>query len=335
MPAAEPGYAGPMRAAYIEAPGPAESITAGTLPVPSIGPTDALVAVQAVAVNQADACVRSGRWPTPLAFPFVVGRDLVGTVAQGDAAGRFAPGELVWSNSLGHDGRQGPTAEYAAVPVDRLYRLPAHCDPAAAVAALHPAATAYIGLNHRARLRAGETVLVGGGSGNVGRCVIGLAAAAGARVIATARPDHHDACRGLGAEVVLDYRDSRLPDKVRKAAPEGVDLHWDTSGRGTLAAAAELARPGGRIVVTAGREAQPPTPLWPLYSRDIAVLGFVINRATTAELADAAGAVSARLGGDGFCLSIAEVLPLEQTAQAHARVEAGQPGRIVISVAGR
>jgi NADPH:quinone reductase-like Zn-dependent oxidoreductase len=326
---------GIMRAAYIEATGPAESVTAGTLPTPASGPTDALVAVEAAAVNQVDTYVRSGRWPTSLPLPFVVGRDLVGTVVQGDAAGKFAPSDRVWCNSLGIDGRQGPTAEYAVVPVDRLYRLPVRCDPVDAVASLHPAATAFLGLHRRARLRAGDTVLVGGGAGSVGRCVIQLAAVAGARVIATSSADDLETCRQLGADVALDYHDPGLADNVMQAAPEGVDLYWDTSGHVALVSVATLVKPGGRILVTAGRDAQPPTPLWPLYTRDLSVVGFVISRATAGELADAADAINTHLADQDFGIAVADVVPLEQTAQAHKRVESGQRGRIVVRVADR
>ena len=322
-----------MRAAFITATGPADAIMVGELPVPSAGPADALVAVEAVAVDQVDTYVRSGRYPTPMPFPFVVGRDLVGVVAEGDEAGLFAPGDRVWANSLGYAGRQGSSADYAVVPVDRLYRLPEHTDPVPAVASLHPAATAFIGLHQRAHLHAGDTVLVGGGAGSVGGCAVQFAAAAGVRVIATARPEDHDRCRRLGADAVFDYRDPDLIARVLSAAPGGVDLHWDTSGHGELSTAAAMLRPGGRILVTAGREPQPPTPLWPLYTRDVSVVGFVISLATTAELASAARAINARLGGAGFAMTVNDVLTLDKTGQAHAMVESGQPGRIVIKVA--
>ena len=94
-----------------------------------------------------------------------------------------------------------------------------------------------------------------------------------------------------------------------------------------------MLRPGGRILVTAGREPQPPTPLWPLYTRVVSVVGFVISLATTAELAGAARAINVRLGGAGFAMTVNDVLTLEKTGQAHAMVESGQPGRIVIKVA--
>jgi NADPH:quinone reductase-like Zn-dependent oxidoreductase len=325
---------GTTRAAYIVDHGPADAIVVGELPAPARGPADVLVAVTAAAVNQVDTYVRSGRWPTPLPFPFVVGRDLVGTVAEGDDAGIFRPGEPVWANSLGHSGRQGATSELAVVPAERLYRLPPGADPMAAVAALHPAATAFIGLHLRARIRSGDTVLIGGAAGSVGSCAAQLAAAAGCRVIGTARPGDHARCRALGADHVFDYRDADLVARVLDAAPGGVDLHWDTSGHGQLAAAVEMTRPGGRILVTAGRTPQPATALWPLYTRDITLTGFVISRATAAELAEAATAINRRLGGEGFGMRVTDVLPLDQTAAAHARVESGQPGRLVIAVGG-
>lgn len=323
-----------MRAAFVTAAGPADAIVVDDLPVPVPGPADALVAVQTVAVNQVDTHIRAGRWRTLMPFPFIVGRDLAGTVVTGDQAGIFAPGDRVWANSLGYSGREGAAAEYAVVPVDRLYRLPPGADPVLTVASLHPAATAYLGLHLRARVSAGDTVLAGGAAGSIGRCLVRFAVAAGARVIATARPRDHDVCRDLGAAAVFDYRDPGLVEQVLSAAPGGVDLHWDTSGRGELNAAVAMVAPGGRVLITAGRQPQPPTPLWPLYTNDISVTGFVISRATTAELAAAARAINARLSGGGdFGLAVGDVMPLDQMAQAHARVESGESRRIVIKIA--
>jgi hypothetical protein len=107
-----------MRAAYVTELGAADAIRVGELPVPAAGPTDVLVRVEVVAVNPVDTMVRSGAYPTPTPFPFVIGRDLVGTVAvAAPGAAGFAPGDRVWCNSLGHGGRQGSFAEYAVVLV--------------------------------------------------------------------------------------------------------------------------------------------------------------------------------------------------------------------------
>lgn len=107
-----------MRAAYVDATGPAETITIGSLPVPRPGSTDVLVAVRASTVNPVDTFVRSGAYRTPVTFPFVIGRDLVGSVVEaGPGASGFVPGQPVWCNSLGHGGRQGAAAGYAVAPV--------------------------------------------------------------------------------------------------------------------------------------------------------------------------------------------------------------------------
>ena len=320
-----------MTAAYVDEPGPAENIRVGSLPVPDIGPADVLVAVEAVAVDPVDTYVRSGRYRTALPRPFVVGRDLVGTVAAAPEITGFSPGDRVWCNSLGHDGRQGSFAEYAAVPADRLYRLPPEVDPAQAVALAHPAATAFLGWFVHARLRPAETVFVGGGAGNVGTAAIQTATVAGARVLASCRPEDADRCRAAGAEEVFDYRDERLHDRVARAAPYGVDVVWETSGHHDLTLVTRVSAVGARVLVTAAATPTSQVP-WPqLYTRDVRMLGFVISRASVADLAGAASAINRMLGRGLLTARIADVLPLARTADAHRRIEAGEvSGRLVL-----
>ena len=147
-----------MAAAYITELGPAESIRVGELPVPRPGPTDVLVAVDAVAVNPVDAFIRAGGYRTPTPFPVIIGRDLVGTVVHAQDAGRLRDRERRPGNSLGHDGRQGSFARFAVVPTDRLYPLPAAVDPLDAVGVAHPAGTAYLAWFRHGELRPGDAV---------------------------------------------------------------------------------------------------------------------------------------------------------------------------------
>jgi NADPH:quinone reductase-like Zn-dependent oxidoreductase len=190
-----------MRAAYVTELGSPANIQVGELAEPKLGALDVLVRTQALAVNFVDSLVRSGRYPTPKTFPFVIGRDLVGVVtAKGDAVDGFGVGDAVWSNSLGHRGLQGSFAEFAAVPHDRLYPLPDGADPAETVALLHPAGTAYLALFREAGLRYGETVVVSGAAGAVGSTAVQFAAASGAHVIATAREEDAGGCRSAGAD---------------------------------------------------------------------------------------------------------------------------------------
>jgi NADPH:quinone reductase-like Zn-dependent oxidoreductase len=323
-----------MRAAYITELGPAEGIRVGELPVPVAGPTDVLVRVEVVVVNPVDLLVRSGAYPTPTPFPFVVGRDLVGTVAEaGPGAVGFAVGDRVWCNSLGHGGRQGSFAEYAVVPAERLYHLPVAADPVAAVALFHPGATAWLALFRRGGLRATETVYVGGAAGNVGTAMTALASLGGARVLAGARSEDDEWCRAAGADEVVDYRDPELRGRLAALAPAGIDLYVDSSGHLDLPGAIDLLADGGRIVLMAGGGQRLTLPVGPLYTHDRRIVGFVISRAGTGELAEAAAVLNGRLAAGDLPVRVRAVWPLERAAEAHQAVERGLRGRTVLRVA--
>ncbi|MFH9393718.1 NADPH:quinone reductase [Streptomyces sp. NPDC017413] len=314
-----------MKAAYIEEFGPADAIRFGELHPPVKGPTDVLVDVIATTVNPVDTFVRSGAWRTPVTFPFIIGRDVVGTVAAtGAGAADFAVGDVVWCNSLGHGGRQGAAAEQVVVPVDRLYHLPERVSPTDAAAVLHPAATAYLALFTHGALRTGETVLIVGAAGNVGSAAVVLAAEAGARVMATARSRDEEYCRGLGAEGFADYREPELLDRCRAFAPRGFDLVVDAAGWNDVDTAVDLLAFRGRVVVLAGLRSRPVLPVGPLYLKDGSVTGFVISRATTAELADAARTLNRLLALGRLRARAVDEAPLSAAADVHARLERGQ-----------
>src|SRR3954471_7306280 len=197
-----------MRAAYIESTGPAEAIRVGDLPTPEPGPGEVLVRVGATALNPIDLYLRSGAVAMPMSFPYVIGCDLAGTVERlGPGAHRYQVGDRVWGSNQGLFGRQGATAEYAAVAEDWLYPTPQGLsDPEAAALAL-VGITAHLGLFRCGRLDAGETVYVSGGGGGVGSMVIQMAKAVGARVATTAgHTESLDLCRQLGADLVLNYK---------------------------------------------------------------------------------------------------------------------------------
>lgn len=327
-----------MLAAYLEELGGPEVIRYGRLPVPAIGPTDVLVRPEAVAVDPVDGFVRSGAYPTATPFPFVVGRDLVGTVvAAGTGATGFRAGQRVWCASLGYGGRQGATAEFAAVPADRLYRLPEPApDPVTAVALVHPAMTAWLALHRHAELTPGETVLVGGAAGNVGTALVRLAADAGARVVGTARTEDADWCRRHGACATVDYRDPDRYRRIAELAPDGVDVWIDTSGHHDPPAAVPLLARRARIVLLAGRPGAPdaPLPVRAVYTRDVRLVGFAISNAGADELARAARGIRPVLGGDRITPRVAAVLPFAQAARAHRMLAGDEPvaarGRVVL-----
>ncbi len=221
-----------MKAAYIEAPGPPESIHFGDLPMPVAGPGKLLVKVTAVCVDPIDVYIRSGTFKIPLPSPFIIGRDLVGCVEQiGPGVTKFKVGDRVWCNNQGYDGRQGTFAEYAAVDERLLYPLPTGVDEHQAVGFVHSAFTACLGLE-RAQPGAGQTLFVNGGAGNVGSALIQMAAGAGLRVAATAgNAESLDWCRSIGAEAVANYKTDDVDAVLKAFAPAGVDIYWDTSGQ--------------------------------------------------------------------------------------------------------
>ncbi|SFQ03561.1 NADPH:quinone reductase [Amycolatopsis arida] len=325
-----------MTAAYVTGFGTAADIRVGSLPVPEPGPADVLVRVRAAAVNHVDTFVRSGAYRTALTFPFVLGRDLVGTVARpGSAVAGFPPGTPVWCNSLGHDGRQGSFSEYAVVPADRLYPLPAGVDPVAAVAVLHTAATAHIGLFREAGVAPGETVLVAGAGGGVGSAAVQLAAGAlEARVIAVDRAENAPWCRACGAAAVLDRSAPELDRAVADLAPSGVDVYWDCSGHHDIERTLPMLARGGRVVLSAGLSARTVLPVGACYTRDVSLRGFAISNASVADLAAAAEVINRELAGGRLRGRIRARLPLAEAARAHRMLEeggqGGPPGRVVV-----
>ena len=323
-----------VTAAYITAIGPAENIRLGELPMPSLGPTDVLVRAEVVAVNHVDTFVRSGAYRTALPLPFIVGRDVVGVVAAaGAGVVGFAVGDRVWCNSLGHAGRQGSSATYVVVSAERLYPLPDGVDALDAVAALHPGATAYLALFQHARIKPGQTIVVGGAGGSVGSAVVQLAATAGARVLATASPRDLDWCHSCGAEQVFDYGNPDIEARIAAAAPDGVDVYLDTSGRHNFDAIIPVLGHGARIVLMAALDARPVLPVGAVYTRDISLRGFVISNASVSDLAEAAKLINPLLAQGILRIRVAEVMSLADAAQAHRIVESRQvKGRILLRV---
>ena len=328
-----------MKAAFITQTGPPDVIRCATLPDPRPGPGQALVRVTACAVNPIDTYVRAGTVAMPLPSPFVVGCDLAGDVVEvGAGVADLRPGMRVWGSNQGLLGRQGTFAELAAVDARWLYPTPDGVADREAAAAALVSITAHLGLVSEVRLEAGETIFVNGGSGGVGSAVVQIAKAIGARVIASAGTEEKQAfVRGLGADVVVDYRREDLVEAVRAVAVDGVDVYWETQREPAFDRAVALLAERGRMVIMAGREARPAFPVGPFYVKGCRLHGFVMFKADAQEQAAAAADINRWLATGRLKVPIDRVLPLERTAEAHAAQEAatvarsgGLTGKIVI-----
>lgn len=308
-----------MKAAFIKQTGSPDAIEFGELPDPVAGAGQVLVRVGAVSVNPIDTYVRAGAVAFDLPMPFVIGCDLAGTVeAVGAEVTQFKPGDRVWGSNQGMLGRQGTFSELCAVDADWLYPTPSGVSDQDAAAIALVGITAHLGLLREANLKNGETIFVRGGTGGVGSVVVQMAKALGARVIATAGGEEKVAfCKQLGADVVIDYKSGNLAEELHSAAPDGVNVFWETLREPdfdlTVAALAER----GRMILMAGRDARPEFPVGPFYVKGCSVHGFVMFKATPAEQQQCASDINHWLLSGRIKPVIDRTLPLSEAAEAH------------------
>lgn len=325
-----------MRAAYVEKLGDVSTIRYGELPDPEPAADQVLVQVEAVAVNSVDTFVRSGRWPTEVGFPLVLGRDLVGTVASaGSNVTEFRTGERVWTNTAGYGGRAGATSELVPVDRDRLYRVPPGADPISFVASVHPGVTAHGVLLTRARLLPGESVAVIGGNGAVGMCLVQVAARQGAAAVAVSRhPVASARLAELGARQVVIADAREAPAAVADAVPGGIDVFVDTTRYVDIGTVPDRLNPRGRIVLIAG-QGSVRLDMWRFYTGEVQLLSFLMSRMTVPELDAAASWIIATYPAQPLTVTVGEVLPFSEAARAHALLESGELPRMADGTVGR
>ncbi|MEU7748106.1 NADP-dependent oxidoreductase [Nonomuraea sp. NPDC049158] len=295
-------------------------LAATDLPVPEPGPGEVLVRVLASSVNGFDLGVLGGslKGVYDYDFPVVLGKDFAGTVAAvGDGVTGLTPGEDVFGVVMRPTLGQGGYAEYVVVsPQYGLAKIPDGLDHTRA-GVLGLAGTAALNAIDAVAPAAGETVLISGATGGVGAFAVQLAAACGARVIATARPGAEAAfVTGLGATWAVDHTD--LPAQVRAITPDGVDAALHLAGDGPAVAA--LLANGGRLASSLHYLPDEP-------GRDIKA---------TAVMADPSPATLARLAADAaegrLRVPVARTYPLAETPRAIADFTAGAVGKLAVTI---
>ncbi|PFG39374.1 putative PIG3 family NAD(P)H quinone oxidoreductase [Georgenia soli] len=293
---------------------------------PRPGPGEVLLKVAAAGLNRADILQRAGHYPPPPGASDILGLEVSGTVAAvGEGVTGWKLGEQACALLAG-----GGYAELVAVPAGQLLPVPAGLDLVDAAALPEAACTAWSNLVGVAGLRAGETVLIHGGSGGVGSVAIQLASAVGARVLTTAGgPERTARCRELGADVAIDHRSEDVAAAVQEATDgRGADVILDVLGAGGLDQNVRSLATGGRLVVIGtqkGRKGE--IDLGRLMTRRASLHATTLRARPLEEkaaiVADVRERVWPMLDDGRLRPVVADRLPLAEAARAHELLDSG------------
>ena len=240
-----------MKAIVIREFGGIENASLGDMPKPEPKASEVLLEIKATAVNFVDLVMMGGTYQFKPQLPFVPGKLPAGVVASvGAGVTAFKPGDRAIAMA-----EQGGFAEFVAMPENQCIKLPPSLpfDEAAAMSLIYD--TAYFALRDRARIKAGESVLVLGATGGVGLAAVQLAKAFGATVLAgVSSKDKTDIVRAAGADHVIDLAAPDLKESLRaqvfdKAGKQGVDIVIDMLGGDYFDAAVRALAWCGRLVV--------------------------------------------------------------------------------------
>ncbi len=236
----------PMRAIRVDNPGAAYALRVSDIARPAPGPGEVLIAVAAAGLNRADISQAMGMYPPPPGAPGTLGMEVSGTIAElGDGVTGWKTGDAVCALLGG-----GGYAEYAVASVDCLLPVPAGVALVDAAALPEVHFTVWTNLMDSARLKAGESVLIHGGSSGIGTAAIQLCAARGHRVFTTAGSrEKCAACTALGAARAINYREEDFVDIVKKeTGGRGADVILDMVGGDYIQKNMSAAAVWGRIV---------------------------------------------------------------------------------------
>ena len=238
-----------MKAVVIHEYGGPEVLKYEDVPQPEPKEDQLLVRVIAAGVNPVDGMIRSGMFDKEghRSFPIILGGDIAGVVEKvGSKVAKFKPGEPVFAYvSLDNSGGY---AQYALVTEREAAPKPKSLTYVEAAAVPIVALTAWQALIDTAKLNAGQTVLIHGGSGGVGSFAIQIAKAHGAKVIATASTANQEFLKQLGADVAIDYTKQNFEEIAKN-----VDVVLDSIGKDTLARSYGVVKKGGIVVSLVAR----------------------------------------------------------------------------------
>ena len=308
-----------MRAIVIHAYGGPEVLKLENVARPQPAEDEVLIRVVAASINPVDVAIRKGYLAKLVGnFPLVPGMDAAGIVEKvGNKVTKYKTGDAVFAFFTLKD--EGGYAEFVRAKEDELALKPGTVDFAQAAGAGAAGATAWEALIDTANLRAGQTVLIHGGSGGVGHLAIQIAKARGAKVFATASTANQEFLRQMGADVAIDYTRTKFEDVAKD-----MDVVLDTVGRDTLERSYGVVKKGG-IIVSIVDEPKP------------AALEAHGIRGVTLRCTPKAGVLdelSKLMEAKKLTPVISQTFPMTQVVQAQDQIATGHTrGKIVLKIA--
>ncbi|WP_367130105.1 MULTISPECIES: NAD(P)H-quinone oxidoreductase [Streptomyces] len=324
-----------MYAITISEPGGPEALVWSEVPDPVPGEGEVLVEVVASAVNRADVVQRQGFYdPPPGASPYP-GLECSGRIAAlGPGVSGWAVGDEVCALLAG-----GGYAQKVCVPAGQLLPVPDGMDLVTAACLPEVTATVWSNVFMVAHLSPGETFLVHGGGSGIGTMAVQLAKAVGARVAVTAgSADKLEACRELGADILIDYREQDFVEELHKVTGGvGADVVLDIVGAKYLARNVDALAVNGRLVIIGlqgGRKAE--LDLGALLTKRAAVMGTSLRGRPLAEKATIIAAVREHVwplvAGGRVRPVVDRTMPMAEAAEAHRVMEqSAHVGKILLT----
>jgi len=321
-----------MKAVQVQKIGGPEALTLADLPVPKPKPNEAVVKIAAIGVNFIDVYFREGRYPAPL--PFVDGQEAAGTVSEvGSEVKSLKAGDRV-----AYTGVLGSYAEYAAVPADRLVRVPDKVTDQQAAAAMLQGMTTHYLVKSTYPLKKGETALVHAAAGGIGLLLLQMGREIGARLIGTVGSEEKaKLAREAGADEVILYTKDDFEEETRRLTDgKGVHVVYDGVGKTTFEKGLNLLRPRGYMVLFGGASGPvPPFDLIKLSQKGSLFLtrpSLMHYIATREELEQRSNDVFQMILAGKLKLRISHVYKLEEAQQAHRDLEARKTtGKILLT----
>lgn len=325
-----------MTAIVIRAPGGPEMLVPEQHPMPAPGTGEILVKVAAAGVNRPDVMQRQGLYPPPKGATDIPGLEIAGTVvAVGSGVTRWKNGDQVTALVVG-----GGYAEYCLAVEGHALPIPSGLSAAEAAAIPETFFTVWHNVFERGGLKAGETLLVHGGSSGIGTTAIQLAKGFGARVFVTAgSAEKCEACRKLGADLAINYRTEDFVAAVKQATDgKGAEVILDMVGGDYIERNYEAAAVEGRVVQIAFQgSAKATVNYMRLMLKRLHHTGSTLRARANADKTAIARAVEAEVWPLVAAGKVRPVIdktyPLAEAAAAHARMETSQHiGKIVLTV---